>query len=67
MICVSQIIIPYTLNVYSAVCQLYLNETGRKKSHDDNAYYVTNHVNTSAWEITWYKDKLRSLLEGAAS
>lgn len=43
---------PYTLNVYSAVCQLYLNETGRKKSHDDNAYYVTNHVNTLAWEIT---------------
>ena len=30
MIYVSQIIILYTLNVYSAVCQLYLNKTGRK-------------------------------------
>ena len=27
---VSQIIMLYTLNLYSAVCQLYLNKTGRK-------------------------------------
>ena len=31
MLCVSQIIMLYNLNVYSAVCQLYLNETGKKK------------------------------------
>ena len=31
MIYVSQIIMLYTLNFYSAVCQLYLNKTGRKK------------------------------------
>ena len=28
---VTQIIMLYTLNLYSAVCQLYLNEAGRKK------------------------------------
>ena len=27
----SQIIMLYTLNLYSALCQLYLNKTGRKK------------------------------------
>ena len=27
----SQIIMLYALNIYSAVCQLYLNKTGRKK------------------------------------
>ena len=32
MIYASQIILLYTLNLYSAVCQLYLSETGRKKS-----------------------------------
>ena len=31
MMHVSQIIMLYTLNLYSAVCQLYLNKTGRKK------------------------------------
>ena len=31
MMPVSQIIMLYTLNLYSAVCQLYLNKTGRKK------------------------------------
>ena len=30
MMYVSQIIMPSTLNLYSAVCQLYLNKTGRK-------------------------------------
>ena len=29
---VNQMIILYTLNLYSAVCQLYLNKTGRKKN-----------------------------------
>ena len=23
----------YTLNLYSAVCQIYLNKTGKKKNH----------------------------------
>ena len=31
MMYVSQIIMLYTLNLYSAVCQLHLNKTGRKK------------------------------------
>ena len=31
MMYVSQIIMLYTLNLYSAVCQLYLKKTGRKK------------------------------------
>ena len=29
----SQIIIPYTLKLYSAVCQLYLIKTGRKSPY----------------------------------
>ena len=37
MMYLSQIIMPYTLNLYSAVCQLYLNKTGRKKR---NTYEV---------------------------
>ena len=28
----SQIIMQYTLNLYCAICQLYLSKTGRKKS-----------------------------------
>ena len=32
MIYVSQIIMLYTLNLYSAVFQLYFNKTGRKKN-----------------------------------
>ena len=31
MMYVNQITMLYTLNLYSAVCQLYLNETGRGK------------------------------------
>ena len=31
MLYVSQIIIFYTLNLYSARCQLYLNKTGKNK------------------------------------
>lgn len=31
MMYVSQIIILYTLNLHSAICQLYLNETGKPK------------------------------------
>ena len=32
MMYVNQAIMLYTLNLYSAVCQLYLNKTGRKMS-----------------------------------
>ena len=31
MMYASQIIMLYTLNLYSAVCQMYLNKTKRKK------------------------------------
>ena len=31
MMYISQIIMLYTLNLYRAVCQLYLNKKGRKK------------------------------------
>ena len=31
MMCVNQIIMLYLLNLYTAVCQLYLNKIGRKK------------------------------------
>ena len=34
MMYVSQIVILYTLNLHSAVCQLYLNKTGRKKKKE---------------------------------
>ena len=32
MMYVCQIIMLYTLNLFNAVCQLYLNKTGRKKN-----------------------------------
>ena len=31
MMYVSQIIMPYSLNLYSAMCRVYLSKTGRKK------------------------------------
>ena len=31
MMYVSQIIMPYTLHLYNAICQFYLNKTGTKK------------------------------------
>ena len=31
MMCVSQMIMLFTLNLYCAVCQLYLNKTGEKR------------------------------------
>ena len=34
---VSQIIMLYTLNLYSAVCQLYLNKTGRTKRKEERS------------------------------
>ena len=32
MMYVSQIVMLHTLNLFSAVCELYLNKTGRKKA-----------------------------------
>ena len=39
MMYVSQIIMLYTLNLYSAVCQLYLSKTGRKKLKTNTDIY----------------------------
>lgn len=36
MMYTSQIIMLYTLNLYSTICQLYLNKTRRKKSTQTN-------------------------------
>ena len=36
MMCVSQIITWYTLNLYNAVCQLYVNKAGRKRKKRNN-------------------------------
>ena len=32
MMCIDKIIMLYTLNLYSAVCQLYVNKTGRERT-----------------------------------
>lgn len=37
--CISQIIILYTSNLYSAKCQLHFNKTGRKKIHYFLCFY----------------------------
>ena len=37
MMYVSQIIMLYTLKLYTAVCQVYLNKTGRKKSQKEKS------------------------------
>ena len=36
MMYLSQIIMLYTLNLCSVVCQLYRNKTGRKKANDNS-------------------------------
>ena len=36
---VSQIIILCTLNLYSAVCQLYLSKTGRKNNNNKKKFF----------------------------
>ena len=36
--CVSQTIMLYALNLYSVVCQLYLNQIGRKKEEKKIKY-----------------------------
>ena len=37
----------YTLNLYSAVCQLYLNKTGKKKIQNNRMEWFRAHVQTS--------------------
>ena len=46
MMYVSQIIMLYTLNLYSAVCQFYLNKTGRKNICSNNIcqFYLNTFV-----------------------
>ena len=38
MVYVSEIIMLYTLNLYSAVCQLHLNKNWKKKTHISGIY-----------------------------
>ena len=38
MMYVRQIIMMYNFNLYSAVCQLYLNKTGRKQQQQQQSY-----------------------------
>ena len=40
MMHVSHIITLYTLNLYSAICQLYLDKTGRKKKYKFHGTFV---------------------------
>ena len=52
MMYVSQIIMLYTLNLYSAECWLYLNKTRRKKILNDkqNCIYIKKKTNDySSW------------------
>ena len=37
---VNQIIMLYTLNLYSAVCQLYINKMERKKEENVEFYWI---------------------------
>ena len=43
MMCVSQIIMLYTLSLYSAVCQLYINKIARKKYSPFKNYQLSKH------------------------
>lgn len=52
MMCVSQIILLYTLNLDSAVCQLYLTKTGRKKFL--KAFDYINVQSLKAFSSTYY-------------
>ena len=42
MIYVSQIIMPYTLNLYSAICQVYLNKTKKNYFLIFKRYFIAN-------------------------
>ena len=51
MMYVSQIIMLYTFNLCSAVCQLYLSKTRRKKRIDDHFIDVSERHNEHVqWE-----------------
>ena len=49
--CVSKIIVPYTLNFYSTICQLYLIKTGRKKTLDPHRLLISNVSLTKIFKI----------------
>ena len=49
MMYVSQIIMLYTLNFYSAICQLYLNKSGTKKKLEQNSRTTTKSVHGALW------------------
>ena len=60
MMYVSQIIMLYTLNLYSAECWLYLNKTRRKKNNDkQNCIYIKRKTNDYS---SWLKGDLFSPL-----
>ena len=49
MICISQIIMLYTLKLYRTICQLYLSKTGREKKYSEgNKPRWENYFNTSS-------------------
>ena len=50
MMYVSQFIMLYTLNLYIAVCQLYLNKTGREKETE------SGHQARQRWFFGYQRD-----------
>ena len=55
MMYVSQIIMLYTLNLYSAVCQLYLNKTGRREKRKRISWDIKDGART--WSKRLEKQK----------
>ena len=43
----------YILNLYSAVCQLYLNKTGRKQQTNQNNTNVGEVLGNRSRQIAW--------------
>ena len=59
MLYVSQIIILYTLNLYNAICQFYLNKTGRK----NKIYFKKRILFSHIWFDTPHTFGLTCLLD----
>ena len=59
---VSQVIMLYTLKLYSAICQLYLNKTERKKTNEIKTIFdyvsIKKKYNTSVWVISFWSCQL---------
>ena len=51
---VSQIIMLYTLNLYSALCQLHLNKTerGKKNIPCSNAFWITDNPLCTCYSLS---------------